>query len=111
MAEQMTIEGDRAEHSDHRAAGRARLTTAQMKRHRTSDHRVIRELLIHAAAFLLAVAVGAVVLWHYYWFFEWNTDDAGAARDAFLASIVVVGGIGPAITMLIIWLRRMMGAD
>jgi len=82
-----------------------------MNSHRTSDHHVIRELLIHVVAISLAAAIGAVILWRYYSFFEWNTDDAGGARDAFLASVVVVGGVGPAITMLFFWLRRMIGAD
>jgi len=77
-------------------------------RHPHSDHHVIRELLIHGAAFLLAAAVAAAVLSHFYWFFEWNTEDPSAARDAFLASVVIAGGIGPAITMLVLWMRGLM---
>jgi uncharacterized membrane protein len=71
-----------------------------MKRNRTSDHHVIRELLIHGMAFCLAAAVGSIVLRHFYWFFEWNTDSPSAARDAFLASVVVIGGVGPGITAM-----------
>ena len=97
----MTIAGERTRQS----------LTQPMKRHRTSDHHVIGELLIHTTAFFSAAAIGAVILWHYYWFFEWNTDDASGARDAFLASVVVVGGLGPAITMLFLWLRKIIGAD
>jgi hypothetical protein len=66
-----------------------------MRRNRTSDHHVIRELLIHGVAFCLAAAAGSILLWQFYWFFEWNTDSLSAARDAFLASAVVIGGIGP----------------
>jgi hypothetical protein len=71
-----------------------------------SDHHVFRESLIHSVAFLLAAAVGAVILWRFYWFFEWNTDDPTTAREAFLASIVVIGGVGPAISLLFLWLWR-----
>jgi hypothetical protein len=97
MAEQITIE----EEPERRSFNPA------MTRLRSSNHH-IRELLIHTAAFFLAAAAGAVILGHYYWFFEWNTDDASGARDAFLASVVVVGGFGPAITMLFLWVSRMM---
>jgi uncharacterized membrane protein len=69
------------------------------------DHHVIRELLIHGVAFLVAAIAGAVILRRFYWFFEWNTDSPSAAREAFLASVVVIGGIGPGITMVILWLR------
>jgi hypothetical protein len=109
----MAIETEHyAEQGDRRAVERVRLSlmTSQMKRPQTSDHHAIRELLIHAVAFLLAAAVGAVILWHYYWFLEWNTDDAAGAHDAFLASVGIVGGFGPVITMLFFWLRRMIGA-
>jgi len=79
MVEPIAIEGDHyAEQGDHRAVGRARLTTAQMKRPRTSDHRVIRGLLTHTAAFLLAAAVGAVILSHY---FDRGVIDAAAALE------------------------------
>jgi hypothetical protein len=92
MAEQ-TIEGDRVH----------RFRTPPMKRHQNHH---IRELVIHTVAFFLAAAVGAAILWHYYWFFEWNTDDPSGARDAYFASVAVVGGFGPAITTLFLWLRK-----
>jgi uncharacterized membrane protein len=69
------------------------------------DHHVIRELLIHGVAYCLAAAVGAVILWRFYWFFEWNTETPGSARSAYLSSVVVVGGIGPGVTMMLLWLR------
>jgi hypothetical protein len=79
-----------------------------MEKDRTSDHHVIRELLVHGIAFFLAAIVGAVVLSRVYWFFEWNTDSPSGARQAFLASVVVIGGVGPGITMGLLWLRSRM---
>jgi hypothetical protein len=71
---------------------------------RSTDHHIIRELLTHGVAFLLAAATGAVILHRFYWFFEWNTESPSAAREAFLASLVVLGGIGQAITLVSVWL-------
>jgi hypothetical protein len=75
-----------------------------MKSERSSDHHA-RELLLHGAAFIIAAAAGAIVLSRFYWFFEGNTETPGAAREAFLASVVIIGGIGPAITLLFLWIR------
>jgi hypothetical protein len=75
---------------------------------RPPDHAVIRELVVHGIAFFVAAVVGAIILWRVYWFFEWNTDSPSAAREAFLASVVVCGGIGPGITMAFFWLRARM---
>jgi hypothetical protein len=72
------------------------------------DHHVIRELLVHGAAFFVAAIAGAVILWRFYWFFQWNTDSPSAAREAFLASVIVVGGVGPGITLAFFWLRARM---
>jgi phosphoglycerol transferase MdoB-like AlkP superfamily enzyme len=79
-----------------------------MEKDRPSDHHVIHELVVHGIAFFLAAILGAIVLWRFYWFFEWNTDSPSAAREAFLASVVVVGGVGPAITLGLFWLRTRM---
>jgi hypothetical protein len=79
-----------------------------MPEHPHPDHHIIRELLIHGAAFLVAAAIGAVVLWRFYWLFEQNTEDPAVARQAFLASVFLVGGIGPAITMLFLWVRGLL---
>lgn len=43
-------------------------------------HHVIGELLVHGVAFCLAAAAGSLILWHFYWFFAWNTDGPSAAR-------------------------------
>ncbi len=49
---------------------------------------------------VIAAALGAAILYRYYWFFEWNTDDGSQARQAYLASVIVAAGIGPGVTML-----------
>ena len=69
---------------------------------------MIREIIVHGVAFLIAALAGAIILWRVYWFFEWNTDSLSAAREAFLASVVVCGGVGPGITMAFFWLRARM---
>jgi hypothetical protein len=79
-----------------------------MDKDQPSDHHLIRELIIHGIAFVVAAIIGAVVLWRFYWFFEWNTDSPSAAREAFLASVVVCGGVGPGVTMAFLWLRARM---
>ncbi|HVH78067.1 MAG TPA: hypothetical protein VM782_01645 [Stellaceae bacterium] len=48
------------------------------------------------------------MLSHFYWFFEGNTESTSAGREAFLASVVVIGGIGPAMTTGFLWLAGMM---
>jgi hypothetical protein len=79
-----------------------------MDKDQPSDHHLIRELIIHGIAFVVAAIIGATILWCFYWFFEWNTDSPSAAREAFLASVVVCGGVGPGITMAFLWLRARM---
>lgn len=65
------------------------------------EHHVhVRELVVHGVAFCIAAVIGAIILHHYYWFFEANTETASAAREAFLGCIVLAGGAGPAITGL-----------
>jgi len=72
----------------------------------TSEHHIhVWELVAHGVAFCIAAGIGATVLYHYYWFLEAHTEDASEARNAFLTSIVVIGGIGPALTGLFFWLR------
>jgi hypothetical protein len=75
------------------------------RRDSASDHHVIRELLVHGMAFCMAAAAGLIILRHFYWFFEHNTETPSAAREAFLASVVVIGGIGPAVSMMFLWCR------
>jgi hypothetical protein len=38
--------------------------------------------------------------------FEHDTDSA-SARDAFLTAVVITGGAGPAITLLLFWVGRL----
>jgi hypothetical protein len=38
---------------------------------------------------------------------EHDTDSASAAREAFLTAVVITGGAGPAVTLLLFWLGRL----
>jgi hypothetical protein len=71
----------------------------------TSEHHVIRELIVHGVALCVAAGIAAIILYRYYWFFVANTEGASVAFEAYLASCFVVGGVGPAITWLFFWLR------
>jgi hypothetical protein len=73
----------------------------------TSEHHIIRELIVHGIAYCGAAGVGAIILSRYYWLFERYTGSPSEARDAFLTCIVIAGAIGPAITALLFWLHRM----
>lgn len=73
------------------------------------DHHLRRELIHHGIAYCIAAAIGAVILYHYYWFFEANTESASQARDVYLTCIAIVGGVGPVVTFLFLWLRRLFG--
>ena len=70
-------------------------------------HSVLIELAAHAMAFCVAAGIGAIVVSRYYAIFEHDTDSASAARDAFLTAVVITGGAGPAVTLLIFWLVRL----
>jgi chromate transport protein ChrA len=67
---------------------------------------VLTELAVHGVAFGVAAGIGAIVLSRYYAIFEHDTDSASAARDAFLTAVVITGTAGPAVTLLLFWLRR-----
>jgi hypothetical protein len=70
----------------------------------TSEHHVIRELIVHGVALCVATGIAAIVLYRYYWFFVANTESASGAFEAYLGSCFVVGGVGPAVTWLLYWL-------
>jgi hypothetical protein len=70
----------------------------------TSEHHVIRELIVHGVALCVAAGIAAIILHRYYWFFVANTESASVAFEAYLGSSFVVGGVGPAITSLLFWL-------
>jgi hypothetical protein len=72
----------------------------------TSERHVIRELIVHGVALCVAAGIAAIMLHRYYWFFVANTENAGIAVEAYLASCFVLGGVGPVITALFFWLRR-----
>jgi len=70
-----------------------------------SEHRaVLIELAVHAVAFCVAAAIGAMVLAPHYAIFEHDTDSASAAREAFLTAVAIAGGVGPLITVPLLWL-------
>jgi hypothetical protein len=73
----------------------------------TSEHHIIRELVIHGVAYCLAAGLGAIILGRYYGLFERYTGSPSEARDAFLTCIVITGAIGPAITLLLFWAHKM----
>jgi hypothetical protein len=74
----------------------------------TSERRqVYRELIIHPVAFCIAAAIGAIVLSRYYGIFEHDTDTPSAARDAYLTAVVITGSAGPAVSLLLLWLVRL----
>jgi hypothetical protein len=73
----------------------------------TSEHHIIRELVIHGVAYCVAAGLGAIVLARYYWLFERYTGSPSEARDAFLTCSVIAGAIGPAITLLLVWAHKM----
>jgi hypothetical protein len=73
-----------------------------------SDHHVVRELLIHGVAFILAAIAGAVILWRFYWFFQGATETPREALEAFLGSIFIIGCGGPAVSVPCLWLRGRM---
>jgi len=70
----------------------------------SASRNVYRELIIHSAAFLVAAAIGAILIYPYYGIFEHDTDSASAAQEAFLAASLIAGGLGPAATLSLFWL-------
>jgi hypothetical protein len=72
-----------------------------------SRRSVLIELAAHAVAFCVAAGIAAIVLCRYYAIFEHDTDTASAARDAFLTAVFIAGSAGPAVTLLLFWLGRL----
>ena len=64
-------------------------------------------LLVHAVAFCLAAAVGAILVYPSYPRFRAQTDTAGEAFGAFLTCCVIAGGIGPFFTLCLFALLRL----
>jgi hypothetical protein len=73
----------------------------------SSEHHIIRELVIHGVAYCVAAGLGAIILARYYWLFERYTGSPSGARDAFLTCTVIAGAIGPAITLLLFSAHKM----
>ena len=66
-------------------------------------------LLAHVAAFCVAAAIGAVLVYPSYPRFQAQTDTAGEAFGAFLTCCVIAGGFGPALVMMVSWLASRLG--
>jgi hypothetical protein len=73
-----------------------------------SERHIVQELAIHGVAFCVAAGIAAIILYRNYGFLEAHTEDANQARSAFLTCIIVAGGIGPATTMLVFWLLKIL---
>jgi hypothetical protein len=58
-------------------------------------------------AFCIAAAIGAIGLRPYYGIFEHDTDTPSAARDAYLTAVALIGSAGPAVSLLLLWLVRL----
>ena len=56
-------------------------------------------LVAHAAAFCVAAAIGAILIYPSYPRFRTQTDTAGEAFGAFLTCCVIAGGIGPLVAL------------
>jgi hypothetical protein len=63
-------------------------------------------LLVHAVAFCVAAAVGAILVYPSYPRFRAQTDTAGEAFGALL-TCCVIAGIGPLITLCLFGLFRL----
>jgi chromate transport protein ChrA len=74
-----------------------------------SRRSVLIELAVHALAFGVAAAIAAIVLFRYYAIFEHDTDNASAAREAFITAVVIAGSAGPMVTLALFWLGRRIG--
>ena len=64
-------------------------------------------LLAHVAAFCVAAAIGAVLVYPSYPRFQAQTDTAGEAFGAFLTCCVIAGGFGPLVTLSLFGLFRL----
>jgi hypothetical protein len=64
-------------------------------------------LLAHAVAFCVAAAIGGILVYPSYPRFEAQTDTAGEAFGAFITCCVIAGGFGPALVLIVLWLRQL----
>ena len=62
------------------------------------------QIATHGVAFCIAAGVGAFLVYPLYPVFEAQTETANEAFGAFLTCVVTIGGIGPAITLVVFWL-------
>ena len=67
-------------------------------------------MLAHAVAFCAAATIGGILVYPAYPRFEAQTDTAGEAFGAFLTCCVIAGGFGPALVLIVLWLRQLVDA-
>jgi len=67
-------------------------------------------LLAHVVAFCVTAAIGAILVYPCYPRFQAQTDTAGEAFGAFLTCCVIAGGCGPALVLIVLWLRQLVTA-
>jgi hypothetical protein len=72
-----------------------------------ADHLLWWQIVAHGVAFCAAFAIGAIIFYPYYPIFREETDTAGEAFGAFLTCCVIIGGMGPMITLMFFWMLRL----
>jgi hypothetical protein len=69
---------------------------------RLSSH--AKELCVHGLAFGFAAIIGAIVVHPLLPAFEAQPDTQSDALGAYLTCIVIIAGIGPGLTLCVVWL-------
>ena len=65
-----------------------------------------KELWIHGLALGIASVIGAILVHPLLPAFEAQTDTHSEALGAYLTCIVIIAGIGPGLTLRVVWLLR-----
>ena len=65
-----------------------------------------KELWIHGLALAIASVIGAILVHPLLPAFEAQTDTHTEALGAYLTCIVIIAGIGPGLTLRVVWLLR-----
>jgi hypothetical protein len=65
-----------------------------------------KECWIHGLAFGVAAVIGATLVHPLLPVFEARTDTRSEALGAYLTCIVIIAGVGPGLTLCLLWLRR-----
>jgi hypothetical protein len=65
------------------------------------------QIAAHGVAFCVAAGIGAFLIYPLHPVVEAETETANEAFGAFLTCVVTIGGVGPAITLVLFWLLRL----